>query len=155
MSPQKGLPAKGAWAAIATQPQSTPKRALTPHKKEEKSCVATLSAAPLDRGKYNLVESALSRHTQFSTPSMAHLVESLEPTAAFPTSPTDDSGDIMREHPGEAPLRTIPTTLPTTNYQMDNPGEGRLQSAHYRLHGPGLLDVTLVPEKYRLHIPRQ
>ena len=59
----------------------------------------------------------------------------------------------MREHLREEPLCTKPTTLPTPTSLTDITGDGRLQSAHERLHGPGFLDVPLLPEQYRLHGP--
>ena len=90
--------------------------------------------------------------TQFSAPSTANPGESLAPKAAPPTSPTDNSGDIAREHPVEATLHMLPTTLPTPTSPTDNPGDGRLQSAHYRLHGPGFLDVP--PCTRALHTAR-
>ena len=89
----------------------------------------------------------------FSIPSQAHPGESLAPTAASPTSPTGTSEDFAREHLGEAPLHTLPPTLPTPTSSTDNPGESRLQSAQFRLHSPGFLDYPLVQEQYKLHGP--
>ena len=97
------------------------------------------------------MRSASSRHTRFSTPSTACLGESLEPTAAPPTSPTPNSEDLNIEHRGEAPLHTLPPALLTPTSPTDNPGDSRRQSAHFRLHGPGFLDGPLVPEQYRLN----
>ena len=91
--------------------------------------------------------------TRFSAPLTARPGESLAPTSASPTSPTDNSEDLAREHLGEAPLCTLPPTLPTPTSLMDNPGDIRLQSAHFRLNGLGFLDVPLVPEQYILHGP--
>ena len=148
----KGLPAKGAHSGV-TQPPSALTPDLTPHEKGENSRVATPSAATPDRGKGNQGRSASSFRTRFSTPLTAHLGESLAPTAAPPTSPTGNSEDFTREHLGEAPLRTLPPALPTPTSPRDNPSDSRLQSAHFRLHGPGFLDGPIVPDQYILYSP--
>ena len=131
---------------------------LTPRKTVEKSCVATPSASPPDSGEGSLAEGASSHRAQFSTPSKANPGESLAPTESSPTSPTDNSGYIARDHPVEATLHTLPTTLPTPTSPTDNPGDGRLQSAHCRLHCPGFLDVpprTRALQTERHRVPRR
>ena len=115
------------------------------------SRVATPPAATPDRGEGSQVRSASSHHIRFSTPLAARLGESLEPTAAPPTSPTPNSEDLEREHCGEAQFRTLPPALPTPTSLTDNTRDSRCQSENFRLHGPGFLDGPLVPEQYRLH----
>ena len=94
--PQKGLPAKGDWPAVATQPPIMQTLALTSHKIGEKSLVATPSAAPPGRIEGNLVRSASFCRARFSTPLMARPGGILAPTAASPTSLTDNSEDLTR-----------------------------------------------------------
>ena len=106
-----------------------------------------------DCGKGNQARSALARRTRFSTPLTARPGESLSPTAALHTSPTDNSEDLAKEHLGEAPLHTLPPNLLTPISPTDNPRDRRLQSERFRMNGPGFLDVPLVPEQYRLHNP--
>ena len=99
-----------------------------------------LTDNPGDITRKHTVDATL--HTVPPTlPTAKHRVRTNFPPAPFTMSPADNSVDGTRE----IRRKDNPTSPPTS--PPDNPGDARHHSAHFRLHGPGLLDVTLVPEQ--------
>ena len=109
---KKAYPSKGTWAAAAAQRPNSPTLTLTLRKTVDKSLPVPLSTAPTDNCKGRRVEGALSRSGRIFTPLADNSVVSLAPTAASPTSLTDNYGDITRERPVDATPHTLPPTLP-------------------------------------------
>ena len=71
---QKGLSAKGSYAAVATKPSSLQTPAMNPHEKVKNSRVAKPSTATPDFSEGNRVRIASSCRAQFSTLCTAHPV---------------------------------------------------------------------------------
>ena len=99
---------------------------------------ATLSTSPTDNSGDGLKERGdLSDHTR------ARKRNQISPLA---TSPTDNCGDVPSQPTGQVRGEDKQQPTPLVTSPTDNPRDARHQSSvHFRLHGPGFLDISLVP----------